>query len=65
MKSIITLINVLIINLIFLGLPIMFLWNWLMPLIFNLPKITFFQSCGLYIMLWILIPSSSSTNKII
>lgn len=33
-----------------IGLPIMLLWNWLMPIIFNLPKITFFQAVGLSIL---------------
>jgi hypothetical protein len=30
-----------------LGLPLMLLWNWLMPIIFLLPKITFWQAVGL------------------
>lgn len=37
-----------------IGLPIMLLWNWLMPIIFNLPKITFFQAVGLSILTGIL-----------
>lgn len=30
-----------------LGLPLMLLWNWLMPVIFGLTKITFLQAVGL------------------
>ena len=30
------------------ALPIMWLWNWLMPAIFGIAKINFFQSAGLY-----------------
>ena len=30
-----------------IGFPTMWLWNWLMPAIFGLTKITFFQSVGL------------------
>jgi hypothetical protein len=29
------------------GLPLMLLWNWLMPVIFGLPTITFWQAVGL------------------
>lgn len=29
------------------AVPVYFLWNWLMPIIFELPKITFWQSIGL------------------
>jgi hypothetical protein len=30
-----------------IGLPVMLLWNWLMPLIFGLTKISFLQALGL------------------
>lgn len=30
-----------------LGWPLMLLWNWLMPTIFGLPLITFWQAVGL------------------
>lgn len=33
-----------------LGFPIMWLWNWLMPIIFELPRITFWQAVGLNIL---------------
>jgi hypothetical protein len=33
-----------------LGLAVMFLWNWLMPTIFGLPEITYWQSVGLFIL---------------
>ncbi len=32
------------------GLPVMFLWNWLMVSIFNLPRVTFLQAFGLYLL---------------
>lgn len=32
------------------GLPIMYLWNWLMVDIFHLPIITFYQAVGLYVL---------------
>ena len=30
-----------------IGFPTMWLWNWLMPMIFGLIKITFWQAIGL------------------
>lgn len=29
------------------ALPVMLLWDWLMPQLFNLPEITWFQAWGL------------------
>lgn len=37
------------------GFVIMWLWNWLMPLIFGLPVLTYWQAVGLFILLKILI----------
>lgn len=50
------------ISALFLGLPLMLLWNWLMPMLFGLIKITFFQAIGLYFLAGILFKSSTS-NK--
>lgn len=36
------------------GVAVMLLWNWLMPCIFGLPEITFFQSVGLLVLCKIL-----------
>jgi len=50
---------------ILLGLPLQLLWNWLMPTIFNLPTITFWQAMGLNIMASILFkvyPDNSIKN---
>jgi hypothetical protein len=33
-----------------LGFFIMILWNWLMPTIFSLPEINYWQACGLFIL---------------
>lgn len=33
-----------------LSLPVMWLWNWLMPVIFGLTKITWLQSLGLLVL---------------
>lgn len=38
----------------FFGFILMLLWNWLMPVIFKLPNITFWQSWGLVLLTHIL-----------
>ena len=43
-------IGVLMLVVILIGGPLMILWNWLMPMIFNLPEITFWQACGLQLL---------------
>ena len=39
-----------IVGLIAFGFAAMYLWNWLMPAIFHLPEITFWQTVGLMIL---------------
>jgi hypothetical protein len=46
-----------------LGLPLMFLWNWLMPFIFNLPTITFWQAVGLNLLSSILFARTTTSTK--
>lgn len=41
------------------GLPVMLLWNWLMVNIFELPKISFFEAVGIFILFNILFSSVS------
>jgi len=43
--------------------PLYFLWNWLMPDIFGLTQITFFQAFGISILSGILFKNSSSKSK--
>jgi hypothetical protein len=45
------------------ALPIKLLWNWLMPMIFGLPKLTFWQSWGLLVFCHLLFPTNSSSSK--
>ena len=35
---------------VFVALPTMLLWNWLMPMLFDLPTVTFWQAFGLYLL---------------
>lgn len=45
------------------SLPIMWLWNWLMPGLFNLPEITWIQAWGISLLSGFLFKGSSvSTN---
>jgi energy-coupling factor transporter transmembrane protein EcfT len=45
------------------GLPLMWLWNWLMPELFGLKTITFWQAVGLNFLSSILFKSSSSSSS--
>ena len=45
--AILTAILIIALIALILGFPLMWLWNWLMPGIFNLPEITFWQALGL------------------
>lgn len=45
------------------SLPIMWLWNWLMPTIFGLTKITWLQSWGLMILVSFLFRTSVTVKE--
>jgi hypothetical protein len=55
-------IGVLMLAMILLGGPLMILWNWLMPMIFGLSEITFWQACGLQLLATILF-KTTKINK--
>ena len=55
--DILLVIGVLMLAIILLGGPLMLLWNWVMPIIFRLPEITFWQACGLQLLATILFKS--------
>jgi hypothetical protein len=42
-----------------LGWVVMLLWNWLMPDIFGLPSVSYWQAWGLLVLFWILFKSWS------
>jgi hypothetical protein len=46
-----------------MGLPTMWLWNWLMPDIFNITEITFLQAVGLNLLSDILFKNINSYSK--
>ena len=44
---------------ILLTFPVMWLWNYLMPMIFDLPKLTFWQTFGLQVLVGCFVPHVS------
>jgi hypothetical protein len=45
------------------AVPVWLLWNWLMPVLFEVPKVTFLQALGLSILAGCLFQSHSSSSK--
>ena len=58
LEAILLIVGLIVLAAILLALPLQLLWNWLMPSIFNLPMITFWQALGLNIMSGILFKSN-------
>lgn len=56
-------VGLLILACLLFGAPLMVLWNLLMPEIFGLPEIGFWQACGLNILSAILFRSNIKVNK--
>jgi hypothetical protein len=63
LEYVLTIIGLLILAVILFGYPILLLWNWLMPTIFNLPYITFWQACGLNLLASILFNPTINIKK--
>jgi len=62
-NGILVILGILILAILLLGAPLMFLWNLLMPEIFGLPEIGFWQACGLQLIATLLFKPIISTNK--
>lgn len=45
------------------AIPVMLLWNWLMPSIFDIPVLTFWQSWGILMLASLLFGNSSYNYK--
>ncbi|WP_203257970.1 hypothetical protein [Hyunsoonleella ulvae] len=45
------------------GFVLMWLWNWLMPELFGLPKVTYWQAAGLFILFKVLIGGCGSSSR--
>ena len=46
-----------------LGFPTMWLWNWLVPKIFGLPTINFWEAIGLMFLSYMLLPKTANSKK--
>jgi hypothetical protein len=46
-----------------MSLPVMLLWDWLMPTIFGLKEITWFQAWGLLFLCGLLFKSNTAKNS--
>jgi hypothetical protein len=63
LKLIVTVVGVLCLMAILMGLPLQLLWNWLMPRIFGLPTIGFWEAVGLNVMSSILFKTTVNSKK--
>jgi membrane protein required for beta-lactamase induction len=45
------------------GTVVMLLWNWLLPTLFGLPSITFWQAIGLLALCRMILPEVLSTSE--
>jgi hypothetical protein len=63
LEGILTVIGLLMLVVILLGLPLQILWNWLMPSIFGLKYITFWEAVGLNTISSILFKSNINIKK--
>ena len=62
-KVIATLIGLVVLIVLLTAYPVMLLWNWLMPMIFGLPTIGFWESLGLITLFRLLIPTTTTYKK--
>jgi hypothetical protein len=62
-KTLIEILAILSLICLLLGLPLMLLWNWLMPLIFGLPALTFWQAVGMNFLASILFGKTTTTKE--
>ena len=63
LTAVATVIGVIVLVGLLLTLPTLWLWNWLMPIIFGLKELTFWQAMGVSFLSSILFKSSSSSSK--
>ena len=56
-------IGTLVLAALIMGLPLMLLWNWLIPNLFGVPYITFWQAVGLNLLSGILFNKTTYKNN--
>jgi hypothetical protein len=62
-ESIALFLGTIAIIVVLLGYPVMLLWNWLIPELFGLSEVTFWQAIGLNILCTILFRPTISVKK--
>ena len=62
-EALLIVVGLLVLSAILLAIPTMLLWNWLMPTIFNLPTIGFWQACGINLLASILFKPTINIKK--
>jgi hypothetical protein len=62
-EQVLVLMGLIILAAILFTLPLQLLWNWLMPHLFNLPYITFWQAFGLNMLAGILFRTNVNVKK--
>ncbi len=63
LESILLIVGLIILAALLFGLPLMWLWNWLMPHLFGVPYIGFWEAFGLNLMAGILFRSNVKVTK--
>ena len=63
LEAILMIVGLIVLAAILFALPLQLLWNWLMPTIFNLPMITFWQAFGLNMLAGILFRTNVNIKK--
>ena len=62
-EQVLMLVGLIILAAIIFTLPLQLLWNWLMPQLFNLPMVTFWQAFGLNLLAGILFRTNVNIKK--
>ena len=63
LEAILLIVGLIVLAAILFSLPLWLLWNWLMPIIFNLPEITPWQAFGLNMLAGILFRTNVNIKK--
>ena len=62
-EAILMVVGLIVLAGILFALPLQLLWNWLIPTLFALPEITFWQACGLQLLSTLLFKSVINNKK--
>jgi hypothetical protein len=62
-EAVMYVIGLVILLVMLLGMPLQLLWNWLMPNLFDLPHISFWQAVGLNLLATILFRPTINIKK--